>query len=160
MAERYRNMHILQVIGYRELLGVFRCLHAMVSLCEGKFVVFQVYAKNILEIVNHGTPRLKYKLLAGDMLLFGVEHRIALNVELVPREENVLTDELSKLIIPDDSMMSRAVFHHLEERFGLHTVRIFASGSNNRCEKFYSLHRCRIPSVVHGLAIGWGVESA
>ena len=25
---------------YRELLGVFRCLQAMISLCQGKFVVF------------------------------------------------------------------------------------------------------------------------
>ncbi len=30
---------------YRELLAVFRCLHAMVHLCEGKFVVFQVDAE-------------------------------------------------------------------------------------------------------------------
>ncbi len=29
---------------FRELLGVFRCLQVMVSLCRGKFVVFQVDA--------------------------------------------------------------------------------------------------------------------
>jgi hypothetical protein len=28
------------LIAYREMLGVFRCLYAMVHLCEGKFVVF------------------------------------------------------------------------------------------------------------------------
>ena len=28
----------------RKLLGVFRCLRAMVHVCEGKFVVFQVDA--------------------------------------------------------------------------------------------------------------------
>ena len=30
---------------FRELLGVFRCLQAMISLCKGKFVVFQVDAQ-------------------------------------------------------------------------------------------------------------------
>jgi hypothetical protein len=32
---------------YRELLGVFRCLHAIVHVCEGKFVAFQVCAQNL-----------------------------------------------------------------------------------------------------------------
>ena len=31
---------------YRELLGVFRCLHEMVGSCEGRFVVFQLDAHN------------------------------------------------------------------------------------------------------------------
>ena len=32
---------------YRELISVFMCLHAMIGLCEGKFMVFQVDAKNV-----------------------------------------------------------------------------------------------------------------
>ena len=43
---------------YRELLGVFRCLQAMIGLCEGKFMVFQVDAHNLLEIMKRGSPRL------------------------------------------------------------------------------------------------------
>ncbi len=58
-------------------------------------------------------------------------------MEWVPREENTLADELSKLLIPVDSMLSRAYFRKLEERFGPHTVDMFASGANNQCEKFY-----------------------
>ena len=38
----------VESLTYRELLGVFRCLHAMVGLCEGKFVVFQVDAQTLL----------------------------------------------------------------------------------------------------------------
>ena len=49
---------------YRELLGVFRCLQAMLHVCEGKFVVFQVDAQNLLGVVNHGSPRLNLKELA------------------------------------------------------------------------------------------------
>ena len=63
--------------------------------------------------------------------MVGLEHRITLSVEWVPREENTLADELSKLLIPDDSMLSRAFFRKLEERFGPHTVDHFASGANN-----------------------------
>ena len=49
-------------------------------------------------------------------------------MEWVPREENTLSDELTKLLNPDDSMLSHAFFRKLEERFGTHTVDLFASG--------------------------------
>ena len=87
---------------FRELLGVQRCLQAMVLLCEGKFVVFQVDARNLLGIVNRGSPRLKLNELARQLFWFGEEHSVTLSVEWVPREANTLADELSKLIIPDD----------------------------------------------------------
>jgi hypothetical protein len=128
---------------YRELLGVFKCLQAMISLCEGKFVFFQIDAKNLLGIVNRAISRLKLNALAWELFWFGLEHRIILNVEWVPRKENTLADELSKLRIPDDSMLSRAYFRKLEERFGPHAVDLFAYGANNQCETFYSLHWSR-----------------
>ncbi len=95
---------------YRELLGVFMCLQAMISLGQGKFVVFQVDAQNLLGIVNRGSPRLKLNALARELFWFGLKHRITLSVEWVPREENTLADGLSKMLIPDDSMLSRRSF--------------------------------------------------
>ncbi len=87
---------------YRELLGVLRCLQAMIYMCEEKFVIFQADARNLLGIVNRGSPRLKLNSLARELLWFGLEHRNTLNVERVPREENTLADELSNLLIPYD----------------------------------------------------------
>ena len=116
---------------YRELLGVFRCVKSMLHLCAGKFVVFQVDARNLLGIVNRGSPRLKLNELARELFWFGVEHGISLSVKWVPREENSLADELSKLAIPDDYMLSRMVFRQLEERWGRHSIDLFASGANN-----------------------------
>jgi hypothetical protein len=75
-------------------------------------------------------------------------------------EENTQADELSKLLIPDDSMMSRAFFRKLEERFGTHNLDLFDSGANNQCEKFYSLHWCRGAAGVNEFAFIWGGESA
>jgi hypothetical protein len=43
---------------YRELLGVCRCLQAMVHMFEGRFVVLQADAMNLLGIVNMGISRL------------------------------------------------------------------------------------------------------
>jgi hypothetical protein len=68
-----------------ELLGVFSCLQAMIGMCEGKFVVFQIDAHNLLGIASRVSPRLKVNALAREFLWFGPEHRITLNVEWVPR---------------------------------------------------------------------------
>jgi len=121
---------------------------------------FQVDAQNILGIVSRGSPRLELNALARELFWFGLEHRIKLSVEWVPREENTLADELSKLLIPDDSMLSRAFFRKLEERLGPHTVDLFASSANNQCGKFYSLHWCRGTAGVGAFAFNWGGESA
>jgi hypothetical protein len=60
-------------------------------------------AQNLLEIVNRGSPRLKLmNALARDLFWFGLEHRITLNAEWVPRRESTFEDELLKLLIPDD----------------------------------------------------------
>ena len=95
---------------YRELLGVFRCLQSMVHLCEGKFLVFNAGAHNLLWVVNRGSPRLLLNELARELFWFCLERRLILMIEWVSREENSLADELSKLIILDDWMLKRVLF--------------------------------------------------
>jgi len=156
--ECFSREYIVESSTYRELLGVFRCLQAMVGLCEEKNVAFQVDAQNKAGTVNRGSPRLKLNVLARELFWFGLEHRITLSAEWVPRGENTLADELSKLLIPDDSMLSHTFFRKLEERFGTHPVDLFASGINTLCEKFYSLQWCRGTSGVNAFAFDRGGE--
>ena len=56
---------------FRELLGVFRCLQALVHLCIGKFMVMQVDAQNLLGIINRGSNKLAINKLARDLFWFG-----------------------------------------------------------------------------------------
>ena len=72
-----------------------------------------------------------------------MEWDIAIKAKWVPRKENAMADELSKLLIPSDWMVGRAEFRQLEDRWGSHTVDLFASGENNQCERFYSRRGCR-----------------
>ncbi len=122
---------------HRELLGVFRCLRAMVYLCEGKFMVFQVDAQNLFGIVNRGSSRLKLNALARELFWFGLEHGISLTVEWVPREENTLADEISKLIIPNDRILGRPFFVGRRSDGGNIRWIFFASNANNQCGRFY-----------------------
>ncbi len=52
---------------YRELLGVLRCLRAMLHFCAVKFVVFQADVQNLLGIDNRGSPRLNVNELAREL---------------------------------------------------------------------------------------------
>ena len=71
---------------FRELLGVLRCLQALVHLCIGKFVVVQVDAQNLLGIINRGSGKLAINKLARDIFWFGLVNGITLSVEWVPRK--------------------------------------------------------------------------
>jgi hypothetical protein len=121
---------------YRELLDVLRCLQSMMHLCADKFVVFQMDANNLLGIVNRGSPTLKLNALARELFRLGLEHRITLTVEWVPRKQNTLADELSKLLIPEDYILSRTFFLQLEDRWRCHSVDLFASNANNFARGF------------------------
>ena len=128
---------------YRELLSVLRSLRAMMHVCVEKFVVLQAEAQNLMGIINRGSPRLNVNELARELFWLCVERDVTFKAEWVPREENAMVDELSKLLIPSDWMVGQTNFRQLEERWGSHTVDLFASGENNQCERFYSLHWCR-----------------
>ncbi len=54
---------------YRGLLGVSRCLQAMVQMCEGIFLVLQVDADNLLGFVNRGSPKAHHQRAGEGALL-------------------------------------------------------------------------------------------
>ncbi len=90
-------------------------------------------SQNLMGVVNHGSPRLRLNELAHELFCVFLERRITIMIEWAPREENCMVYELSKLIIPDDWMLQRPLFRHLEKRHGRHLVDLFASNANNQC---------------------------
>jgi hypothetical protein len=66
---------------YRELLGVLRCLRAMMHVCGGKFGVFQVDEQNLLKIVKRGSRQLNINELARELFWLCVERGITIKAE-------------------------------------------------------------------------------
>jgi hypothetical protein len=112
-------------------------------MCRGKFVVLQDDAHNLLGIINRGSPRSPLDELARELFWFCLGNKIIVLVEWVPRELNSFADEISKMLLPDDSMLSSVFFQRLDVRWGPHTCDVFASNANNVCEQYYSLYGCR-----------------
>jgi len=70
------------------MLGVTRCLQALVEQPTGKFVVLQADAMNLLGIVNRGSPKLSLNALTRELFWFCLQHTIIISIEWVPREAN------------------------------------------------------------------------
>jgi hypothetical protein len=73
--------------------------------------MLQVDAQHLLGIVNRGSSKLPINELARELLWFCFRHRITISVEWVPREKNALADEISKMLIPEDWMLSEVGFN-------------------------------------------------
>jgi hypothetical protein len=54
--------------------------------------------------------------MAREIFWFCFRHHIAIFVEWVPREKNAFADDISKMLIPEDSMLSRRFFGLLDGR--------------------------------------------
>ena len=61
-----------------------------------------------------------------------------LEPEWIPREQNELTDYLSRLVEYDDWMLNPGVFNILEAKWGPHTVDRFANLLNRQVPRFNS----------------------
>ena len=114
--------------------------------------------ENLLGIVNRGSAKLHINVVTRELFWLCAERDITLGVEWVPRELNSLADELSKFLIPSGWMLSRRVFRRLEERWGSHSVDMFASDADFQGAKFYSLHSCRGSAGCDAFVSAWGGE--
>jgi len=65
--ENFSEWEAVHSSTFRELMGVSRCLQAMVHMCEGRFVVLRGDAQNLLGIVNRGSPKLNINELAREL---------------------------------------------------------------------------------------------
>jgi len=120
---------------YRELLGVTRCLQALVEQYKGKFVVLQINdAMNLLGVINRGSHELSLNTLDRELFWFGLQHKIIILVEWVPRKANAFADDTSEWLIPYVFSPSRPFFNMLDNRWGPHTIDIFYINENNLCE--------------------------
>ena len=88
-------------------------------------MVLQVNAADLLGIVNRGSPKLIINELAREIFWFCLRHGISVTMEWVLREENAFADDISKMLIPEDFMLSNEFFLLLGERWGSHTVDLF-----------------------------------
>ncbi|KAL4534489.1 hypothetical protein Ndes2526A_g05384 [Nannochloris sp. 'desiccata'] len=93
------------------------------------------------------------------MYEFCWQHNIKLAVDWIPRDLNTRADYLSKMYDGDDWKLNKRYFTQLDQRWGPHTVDVFASAINHQCPKFFSMYHCPGTSGVDAFAQDWGGEN-
>ena len=144
---------------YRELLGVFRSLQSFIDRCRNSFVVYQVDSMNLLSIVNRGSRSEPINLVARDLYWYCLSNGITLQLEWVPRDQNQIADAISKMYVLDDYQLHPRYFHLLDQRWGPHSVDLFASSRTTHCTRFYSRHWCPGTSGINAFAYDWTHEN-
>ncbi|GIL70173.1 hypothetical protein Vretifemale_1034, partial [Volvox reticuliferus] len=86
---------------------------------------------------------------------FCIEHNIKLVSTWIPRELNVLADELSKRDDPCDWQLHPAVFADLSQEWGPFTVDLFASDHNFQMRPYYTFFHSPGSHGVNAFSLQW-----
>ena len=114
--------------------------------------------QNVVRIVLYGSrkPILQEEALA--IFATGVNNRIRLEPEWIPREENEFADYLSRIVDHDDWMLNPVVFQELDVMWGPHTIDRFADVHNRQLERFNSRYWNPWSEAVDAFTCDWSRE--
>ena len=123
---------------WRELRAVRMVLESFESKLQNERVRWFTDNQNVVRIVLNGSkkPALQQEALA--IFDTSVKARIHVEPEWIPREENQIADNISRMVDHDDWMLNPLVFGELNALWGPHTVDRFADGYNSQIPCFNS----------------------
>ena len=78
---------------------------------------------------------------------------------LVPREENMVADTISRIVDYDDCYLDPAIFHWLYCAWGPHEVDRFANNYNTQLTKFNSRYACPKSEAINEFTVNWNCEN-
>jgi len=150
MAERQQSST------WRELKAVEYALRSFgSSFLYGKRVSLRTDNRGVVSIVDYGSMVGELHSLSLSIFSLCLLHSIELEVVWVPREENVVADEVSRYCDWDDWGISVECFDRLSALFGKHSLDCFANSQNTKCEAFFSRWWAPGTSGVNAFAFSW-----
>ena len=91
---------------FRELMAIFVALKSFQSLIMGKKVKIFSDNQNVVRIVHNGSIVAHLQQIAVDIFSFCFTNSVSLKTQWILRAENELADYLSRLVDPEDWMLS------------------------------------------------------
>ena len=87
------------------------------------------------------------------------EKGISIDIQWLPREENVISDYISKLFDFDDWGVTGRFFYFVDNIFGLHTCDRFADSGNKKVKQNYSRFFTPGTAGVYSFSFNWKSEN-
>ena len=147
---------------FRELANIHYSLHAFLPYIKNSSVKFLVDSQSAARIVDVGSMKDNLQWFATEIFHFCFKNNIALKVDWIPREENVLADLASReaeIVDVEDWGISPSFFQFLNTRYGPFSMDAFANFYNAKCPRFYSLFHCPNSAGVDALTHNWFGEN-
>ena len=139
--------------------GTFNVLSSSVELIQGQILKHRTDNKNVERVLSVGSRTPDLQQLVRDIFRLCIQHNIQLVPEWIPREENVVADEISKTIDVDDYMLSPDIFAALDILWGPHTIDRFSSFKTRQIPRFCSRWRSPGAEVIDALSVSWSSEN-
>ena len=92
-------------------------------------------AKKITQV---GSMKLEYNKIANNIFSTCAKANTQLHLQWIPRSENEKADYVSRFKNFDDWEVVPDIFHHLDAKFGPHTVDCLANYKNAKVPRFFS----------------------
>uniref|UniRef100_A0A1I7YVY0 RNase H domain-containing protein n=1 Tax=Steinernema glaseri TaxID=37863 RepID=A0A1I7YVY0_9BILA len=141
-----------------ELLAVQFAVKVFAKELRNLRVCVQVDNQGAVSILKKGSPMPKLQEVAEDVFDFMESLGSELDPVWVPRENNCLADEASRLLDRDDWGIRPEVFDMCVRRWGQPTVDAFANARNRKCPRFWSKFADIDTCGVDALASSWEGE--
>ncbi|KAK0410406.1 hypothetical protein QR680_005112 [Steinernema hermaphroditum] len=143
---------------FREIAAVRFAVKAFANEIRAARVVVQIDNQGAVSIIKKGSPLAKLQAMAEDIF----EHMESLGAVLepiwVPRDQNVLADEASRLLDKDDWGIREEIFAFCTERWGLPSLDAFANSKNAKCPRFLARYADIGAEGVDAFASSWTGE--
>lgn len=144
---------------WRELKSVKFILESMSRQLAGKLVKIYTDNQNVVHICQVGSMKADLHELAMGIYSICIVNSITIEVEWIPRSENVQADYLSRIFDFDDWAVADNVFKMFNNRWGKLTFDRFADHKNHKVDRFNS--RFWVPGTngVDAFAFDWSGEN-
>jgi hypothetical protein len=125
-----------------QLKGVSLAIRAFAPELSGKAVKICTDNKGVVSIVTKGSMVLELQDISLRLFDFCKLRNILLEVQWIPRDQNVKADLLSREVDFDDWGVSHHFFQFMDGLCGPHTVDWFADDQNPKLRVFNSRYWC------------------
>ena len=120
---------------FRELPAVFLSLQALIDSLSARTVVWYTDNQNVARIVNVGSKVPALQRMALDIHRLCLLASVSIDMQWIPRDLNIIADDIGKFVDLDDYSINDGVFHCLDELWGPHTCDRFACHCNAKLPK-------------------------
>ena len=144
---------------FHELLAVLLSLQAFIDSLLAQTVVWYTDNLNVARIVSIGSKVPALQRMALDIHRLCLIASVSIDMQWIPRDLNIIADDISKFVDLDDYSINDGVFYSLDELWGPHTCDRFACHYNAKLPKFNTRFFQPGTSGVNAFAQDWSNDN-